>query len=686
VQRLRVNITWLLVLISPILLVSNIHAQIFVNNGAQVTVKEDALVGILGGLLVDEGSFDNGGYVWIDGDCENNDTITGFDKIAPIPSSTYVLRGDWINNGIFIASQGLVEMDTTLEQLITGSNFSVFHNLSLLGSDLYNVKRQTIDAFIDPTGTLEINDAELATDNSNMFVTNRANTAVTHADGFVSSLGDAYISWEMDAPVMYEFPVGSSLGTLRKRVAQLTPGSGNLNAMGVRFANVDATTEGYDVDLREQQICDINRLYYHRLYQLSGTDDMDIDLQYVSVDDGDWNFLVNWENSPAREWSESNGSSSNGLFVSVDNWSAFADTAFAYGRPLQAILTASPASICAGDDATLTVSGTTGPALISWLEPIDPTLPSGAVILPLSFDVSPTQTTQYVVEVTANNCTVTDTVVVVVEDPAQLSISISSNSAGCDNSNYIFTADTSGGGQTAVISWLVNGAVQPGENGIQFILNNPNAGDVVRAEYTTLAGCSGSASSNPISVTIGDAVSVTLSGDDLICVPQDESIGLFTNITYPDGADISISWASEAELSCNTGCSATYVTPVTGDTVWVYVTVVDLNTGCADSDSIQVCGLDVPGIYIPTAFTPDGDTDNDDLYILGDLDEFDLDEFRVYNRWGELVFSASTFDTPWDGTFKGEDQEMDVYVYYVSATFLENLEKRELKGNVLLLR
>ena len=693
-QELRVNISRLAVLFSLIFLSNNLNAQIFFNNGAQVTIKEDARVGILGGLLNGDGinvggNFDNGGYVWIDGDLENNDDMSGDDGSVPVASSTYVLRGDWINNAFYDAAIGKVELDTSLVQEIRGSTATIFHDLSLLGSIQYNKKIQFIDASIDAGGTLSVNDAELATENNNMMVTNQSNTAVTHNAGFVSSLGDAYLGWEMSSTGLYEFPVGSSIGTLRKRVVRLTPETAAVNDMGVRFANLEATFEGYDVDVREQDICEIIRIFYHRIYQLSGNDNMDIDIQYVAAADGSWDFMVNWENMPAREWSITEGSGATPTFISVEDWTAFQDSSFAFGRELQAILSANPISICEGQSSQLTVSGIAGDVMLSWLSPIDPTLPSGTQTLPLSFNVSPAQTTQYIVEVSSNTCSIVDTVTVFVEPASILSVTIDDPQVNCGSGPLLFTADTSGGGPTAVISWLVNGVTQAGQNDVTFLLTNPQNGDIVRAEYTTLAGCSGSASSNAVTVTTGDAVAVHLSGSGLtICVALGEEIPLFASITAPSGADVTLTWEStpSVDLSCSAGCNTTVVTPLTEDTTVVVVSIVDNISGCSDADSITICGIDIPNIFVPTAFTPDGDTDNDDVFILGDLELFDLNEFRIYNRWGELVFSTDNFETGWNGTFKGEDQEMDVYTWYVNATFVETQEKRELKGVLALLR
>ncbi|MEZ5009803.1 MAG: gliding motility-associated C-terminal domain-containing protein [Chitinophagales bacterium] len=674
---------------------NNLVAQIFVNNGAQVTVTDNALVGVLGSLQngtaagPTNGNIDNAGYVWIDGDCINlaNHNISGLD--AASLNSVFVVKGNWDNSGVFNAFQSTVELDTSIEQLITGTSITTFHNLSLKGSLLYNLKRQTIDAFIDPTGTLQILDAELATDNSLMQVLNPDNGAVVASDGFVSSLGDAYISWTTNSTDLYEFPVGSSLGTLRKRVVQLTPGSANANVMGVRMANVDATSENYNRDDKEDEICEINPFFYHRIYQLSGNDNMDIGLQYVSAEEGNWDIMVNWENNPAREWSYTENSFASPTFVSVANWTAFSDTSFAFGRRLEATMVANPSSVCPGDTAQITISsGINSAAILSWLQPVDPSLPSGPVTLPLTFDVMPTQTTVYTVEVTSNGCVITLEDTIIVETPSNLSIVVTPNPVLiCEGESVTFFADTSGGGPTGEITWYLNAVEQIGQNADTFVLVNGSQGDLIRATYSTQAGCSGEVSSDLVMVNTTSGITAELTGADIICVPEGQNIPLFVTVDAPNGSSFDVEWSSEAELSCVLGCTGTFAQPVVGDSIYVYVTITPIgNETCPIRDSVLICAIDVPGLYVPSAFTPNGDNDNDLLAILGDLDEFDLDEFRIYNRWGELLFETNDFSVGWNGTYKGEDQELDVYVYYLKATSIETGEKTDKEGHITLIR
>ena len=62
-----------------------------------------------------------------------------------------------------------------------------------------------------------------------------------------------------------------------------------------------------------------------------------------------------------------------------------------------------------------------------------------------------------------------------------------------------------------------------------------------------------------------------------------------------------------------------------------------------------------------------------------------LVDFRVYNRWGETVFQTATPDVGWDGTYKGQLQDMGTYVYEIIVA-MPSGENKIYKGNVTLIR
>lgn len=90
-------------------------------------------------------------------------------------------------------------------------------------------------------------------------------------------------------------------------------------------------------------------------------------------------------------------------------------------------------------------------------------------------------------------------------------------------------------------------------------------------------------------------------------------------------------------------------------------------------------------LAVPSAFTPNGDGLNDFLYPLNAVKAENLD-FKVYNRWGQLVFETRNWKHGWDGTFKGVQQATGVYVWFLSYTDRDTKQSRQMKGTSVLIR
>lgn len=90
----------------------------------------------------------------------------------------------------------------------------------------------------------------------------------------------------------------------------------------------------------------------------------------------------------------------------------------------------------------------------------------------------------------------------------------------------------------------------------------------------------------------------------------------------------------------------------------VYLIVTDQN-GCRDTAFSELSVALLPAV--PSAFTPNGDGENDVFRVRGG--PFEALNFRVYNSWGQLIYFSGDQNEGWDGTFKGEDQPMGVYTW-----------------------
>ena len=130
-----------------------------------------------------------------------------------------------------------------------------------------------------------------------------------------------------------------------------------------------------------------------------------------------------------------------------------------------------------------------------------------------------------------------------------------------------------------------------------------------------------------------------------------------------------------------TGDITQKITVKTEGKYWVKVTT---DSNCSASDTIDVGFLEnYPYVGLPKAFSPNGDGHNDKLFIRGD--DVKKVSLIIYNRLGHKLFETTNVNTGWDGFFKGQMQDIDVYVYVLEVTFLNGKTVMK-KGNVALLR
>ncbi|MEM6806254.1 MAG: PKD domain-containing protein, partial [Bacteroidota bacterium] len=107
--------------------------------------------------------------------------------------------------------------------------------------------------------------------------------------------------------------------------------------------------------------------------------------------------------------------------------------------------------------------------------------------------------------------------------------------------------------------------------------------------------------------------------------------------------------------------------------------------GCRDTFSTEVMIQDFLTFYAPTAFTPNGDGNNDRFEPRGNfIDPESLDLF-IFNRWGNLIFESRGYPVSWDGTSKGKAVPMGTYVWRVVLRD-QNNRPREYAGSVTVLR
>jgi gliding motility-associated-like protein len=90
-----------------------------------------------------------------------------------------------------------------------------------------------------------------------------------------------------------------------------------------------------------------------------------------------------------------------------------------------------------------------------------------------------------------------------------------------------------------------------------------------------------------------------------------------------------------------------------------------------------------PGLFIPTAFSPNNDGQND-VYNLHGLDGLNF-EFIVFNRWGQIVFETNSSSASWDGKTDGKMNESGVYAYLLRVNHTDGTTEQQ-TGNITLMR
>lgn len=124
-------------------------------------------------------------------------------------------------------------------------------------------------------------------------------------------------------------------------------------------------------------------------------------------------------------------------------------------------------------------------------------------------------------------------------------------------------------------------------------------------------------------------------------------------------------------LGSSNSQNTSYSFPSSGEYI-VTLFISDIN-GCTDTTNVVVVVNSEFNIYIPNAFTPDGNSRND-VFIPKSSTNINEEgySFSIYNRWGELMFESSSSEIGWNGTFKGELVSSGVYVWRLSFKNFDN--------------
>ncbi|MFN8291530.1 MAG: gliding motility-associated C-terminal domain-containing protein [Chitinophagaceae bacterium] len=147
---------------------------------------------------------------------------------------------------------------------------------------------------------------------------------------------------------------------------------------------------------------------------------------------------------------------------------------------------------------------------------------------------------------------------------------------------------------------------------------------------------------------------------------------------------ISYNWTPSTGLS-NTNIPDPMVTVsnIIGDEMRYQVTATN-SDGCKGEGFVKIRISKGPAIYVPTAFTPNGDGKND-KFTPFPVGIRTYTYFRVFNRWGQVIFSTRQMNAGWDGTINGKEQPAGTYVWMIEGITSGNQVITK-KGTVTLIR
>jgi gliding motility-associated-like protein len=276
---------------------------------------------------------------------------------------------------------------------------------------------------------------------------------------------------------------------------------------------------------------------------------------------------------------------------------------------------------------------------------------------------SPTTTMQYILTATLGLCSIKDTVTVNVS-PAPIA-DAGSNGTICFGATYQLQG--SGG---VSYQWT------PATNLSSSSISNPLASPTQTTQYSlNVTDANGCVSLQP------DIVNIDVTPANILQVTKDTIVAL-GDIVQLNTSAIAVSYLWSPATGLNDATIPNPVATISGEITYSLIATTAL--GCKGQASVTLKVYDGPEIYVPTGFTPDGDGKND-VFKPFPVGIKKYNYFRVFNRWGQLIFQTTEFNKGWDGKLNGKLQPTGTYVWMI-----EGISKKDTKitkrGTVTLIK
>jgi gliding motility-associated-like protein len=246
---------------------------------------------------------------------------------------------------------------------------------------------------------------------------------------------------------------------------------------------------------------------------------------------------------------------------------------------------------------------------------------------------------------------------------------------GCLKDTMLFTHD--GAHDVNTWSWIFNGGAPITTQNHTIVF--PSASTNTIGLTVSNGTCTDTASQT---ITLDNEVRAAFTMTDIIC-PEDGLVVTNTSLGHID----SWRWNFDVIGTSTLKDPPTFLFPAINREayytvkLWVYNAALN----CSDSTRKTLTVLDFCLIDVPTAFTPNNDGRND-FFAPHNALKADNYQFKVYNRWGQLLFSSTNWREKWDGTISGVKQPPGVYVWMLSYVHRDTGQPVFKKGTITLIR
>ncbi|EAY27501.1 T9SS C-terminal target domain-containing protein [Microscilla marina] len=254
-------------------------------------------------------------------------------------------------------------------------------------------------------------------------------------------------------------------------------------------------------------------------------------------------------------------------------------------------------------------------------------------------DLLTSTTNFYVSQVGVNGCESPRTLAQAIVNPLPNAPQIIANE-GCTGNSVILQISGAANGQ---YRWYNDSLKTSPINGVTDSLYQTPVLITSTQYYVNIVDAKGCESPlTKVPVTVHELPAPIAKQDTTVCL---EDIG---NLELDGGENYGHTW--------NTGETSRYITIAKEG---LYTVTTQTVHGCERTDSIKVTTLCDPIVYIPEAFSPNGDGNNDFFKVFGRyLEHIDI---MIYNRWGTLIFHSNRLDSAWNGTVKGQIANAGVF-------------------------